>query len=246
MRTLRTTLSLAAVLALAGEEVRADDNPAIKVIDRAIKAHGGEKALAKTVRMERSAQGKLVVQGRAVPFSEKLTAHRPDRMRMSMSFDGGKSRLLVVINKEKGWQSTGGAATELGDKRLADYRTEMYAHWLTTLLPLKDDGVTLKLLDEAQVNRRPAQVVRVSQKGQDEVTLYFDKKSGLLVKLTRPARDAGQTVDRAEFFSDHKKFAGVVRATKHFVYVDGKKTAEITVSSYQFPTKLDERLFNRP
>src|SRR5262245_21882976 len=102
------------------------------LVAEAIKAHRGEDALAKLRTVERKSTGQLLVAGKEVPFTEVHTAQWPGHWRREteMRSGGQKLRVLVVVNRDRGWQSTGGAVIDLGAQRLKELREDGYAQWL--------------------------------------------------------------------------------------------------------------------
>jgi len=242
-------LALALLLTGVGP-LGADDRDAVRtVVAEAIKAHGGEDALAKLRAVVRKSAGQVTVSGKEVPFAEEHTAQLPERCRRETELRAGAQKLLVlvVVNGDKGWQSAGGAVIDVGAARLKELREDAYAQWLTTLLPLKTDAsLRLAPLPEAKVNGEPALGVKVSSKGHADVNLYFEKKSRLLVKSERQASEGGDTVVKEETFSGYKEFDGVKLPTRVVQTVGGKKFSDTTEAAYKFPSKLEEATFGKP
>jgi hypothetical protein len=244
----RLSLALAVVLA-AVTAARADDRAdALAVIEQGIKARGGAEALGKAQLMVRKAGGQFSILGKDVPFADELTAQPPDRYRLEVDAAPAqaKVRMMVVINGDKGWQSTGGAAVELPPERVKELREDGYALWLATLVPLTKDDFALAPLAEIKLGGRPAVGVKVSRKGHRDVKLYFDKESHLLVRMERQASDAGVVVDKEESYADYKEFDGVKMPTKLVQYLSGKKFVDITTATYRFPSRVDDSTFTRP
>ncbi len=242
-------VALGLVLLTECRGTAADRDKALAVIEEAIKAHGGEEALAKALIATRTGKGAMTLFGKEAPFTEEFMVHFPDRFRLALDVEmGGQStKVTLVYAGDKGWQATGGSVVELSKERLEELREFTYAFWLTTLMPLKKDSAfELATLPEADVKGQPARGVKVTCKGHNEVKLFFDKKSGLLVKLERRGQEAGLPVHKEYFFSDHKSFDGVKLATKHIELSDGKKFIEGKVESYKFPRKIDDSVFSKP
>jgi len=246
---MRITIILAVAVLTAGAPVRADDDSTARaVVADAIKAHGGEEALAHLRTIVRKSAGKLTVAGKDVTFAEEETAQLPQRWRRETEALAGAQRLrvLLVVNGDKGWHSSGGAVTELGPERLKELRDESYAHWLSTLLPLKEPSFRLTQLPEAKVNGEPAVGVKVSAENRPDISLYFDKKTHFLVKLERRAEEGGESVLREETYSAYKEFDGVRLPAKIVRSAGGKKVSEVTTATYTFPRKVDEATFAKP
>jgi hypothetical protein len=246
---MRIYLGLAAAALLAAAPARADERAdALAVIDKAVEAHGGEKALTKAQAVVRRATGLMAILDKDVPFADELTAQLPDRFRLDLEAGQGgqKVRVLLVFNGAKGWQSTGGAVSELAPERLKELREDGYARWLTTLVPLKQEGIVLAPLPEVKVNDRPAVGVKASRKGFNDVKLYFDRETHLLVRTERRVGEGGVPLVREEIYGGHRAFDGVKMPTSVVQYDVGKKVLEITTASYRFPERIDESRFNRP
>jgi hypothetical protein len=250
---MRTLFSLSAVLTLllaAGERSWANDRElALAVIERGIKAHGGEEALGQIHIASRVAGGFLPAAGENVPFADEFLIQLPDRVRLQVVYGSGqsKSRMLVVVNGDKGWQSTGGAVTDMPKERLAEILEEVYVFWITTLVPLKTDNqFGLAPLAEVKVSGRPARGVKVTRKDRPDLRLWFDNETGLLVKIERKAHVAGKLAEKEYSLSDHKEFDGVLLATRRVETVNGKKSFDLTVTSYKILKQVDETLFAKP
>ena len=250
MRTaLRLALALGVLCGAAGP-LRADDrDQALSLIDRAIKAHGGADGLTRAQVSTRSSAGTQVQPGGGgaeVTFTSEVTQSLPDRIRIAMEVEK-RVKVLIVIDGDKGWvQSAGGGSIPLDKERVKEMRGEAYVGWLTTLVPLKKDGLTLGLAPEIKVDGKPALGVKVSGRGEPEAKLYFDQGSGLLVKVERRATEAGVPVTKAYYYSDFKDFDGVKLAAKEVMTVNGKKWYEVKVLTYKFLKKAEDSTFARP
>jgi hypothetical protein len=235
---------LAAVGLAAPASVRADDRAkAVSVIEQAIKAHGGADALNRAQKRSRSGQGVIVFEGEE-PFKTEETVSFPDRCRMSL--DVRSARMLIVLNGDKGWLLAGGTVQEMNKATLTERREELYVWWLMTLTPLRKDGFELKPLPDAKVNDREAAVVKVSRKDYPDVRLYFDKKSGLLVKIARRGTEAGVPVNKEYFYSDHKDYDGAKMPGKELITMNGRKLSEVKFTSCKSLDSVADKTFDKP
>ncbi|HEY7156659.1 MAG TPA: hypothetical protein VH575_22005 [Gemmataceae bacterium] len=240
---------LGIVLALLGAAAPtsgwADDRAtALAVVEQAIKAHGGAEALNKMHKRSRSGEGVIRLGGEA-PFKTEETVHFPDRCRMSLDVE--RARLIVVLNGDKGWMLTGdGTAQEMNKQTLSERREELYVWWLMTLTPLLKDGFELKPLADAKVNDREAAVVKVSRKGRSDLRLYFDKKSGLLVKIARRATEAGVALNKEYLYSDHKDFDGAKMPGKEVITMNGSKLSEVKFTRCKALDRVEDKTFDKP
>jgi hypothetical protein len=140
----------------------------------------------------------------------------------------------------------GGAVQEMDKTTLTERREELYVWWLMTLTPLLRDGFDLKPLADAKVNDLEAAVVKVSRKDYPDVRLYFDKKSGLLVKIGRRGSEAGVPINKAYLYSDHKDYDGVKMPGKELITMNGSKLSEVKFTNYKSLDSIAEKTFDKP
>jgi hypothetical protein len=215
------------------------------LIDRAIRAHGGESALRKATLLVRSGTGVLSYFGKELPFADELIVDLPDRLRLGVTLEG-QPKQLWVINGTMGWQSIAGATSNLPRGRLDELREEAFVQWAATLLPLRREQFTLTASREAKVQDRPVAVVKATAKGHGDLLLSFDKETGLLVQLARRAREGGVEVDKEYLYAAHRDFDGVKLPTSIIETLNGKKFSELSSVKYQFLRSRDDTLFGKP
>jgi hypothetical protein len=161
---------------------------------------------------------------------------------MELETKMGNVQIVMVINGDKGWAGP----AEMDKPRLKEMREEAYVLWLTTLVPLKKEGFTLSTLPEAKVNDQPANGIKVAREGHADVNLYFDKQSGLLIKIERRVREGGLTVTKEYHYSEHKTVDGVRLPTKYTEINDGKTIVEVSSITYRFLNEVKEEWFGKP
>jgi hypothetical protein len=248
MRDTAAVLFVVGSLLAAPASTSADD-AAKAILQQAIKAHGGAELLAKTALMTRRAKGTMSFAGQEVPFTDELVLQLPLRWRWTLDAGdaGQKTRLLFIVNGDKGWQTTTGVVTDITKERLVELHEEAYVIWLSTLLPfVKDTGFSLASLADAAVEGRPAASIQVAHKGHPDANLYFDKQSGLLVKIARRAKVAGLAVDKEYLYSAHRPFEGIQLPTRYAELANGKKLVDVADISYSFLRSVDDNTFGRP
>jgi hypothetical protein len=242
------TLAACLILCLPLTARAGDDDPTQEVLDQAIRAHGGDKNLARVQTAVRTSEGTTTAFGKDIAFTEELVLQLPDRFRQTVELGGGqKGRLLRVLNGDKAWQSTGGAVAAVAPGRVRELRGEAYLLWLGTLVPLRTEaGFEVLPLAESKVFGRAAVGLKVKRKGQADVDLYFDKATHLLVKLHRKTTEADQPLEQEYLYGDHKDFESVRLPTRITEVRDGKRFTEQTGVSYTFPRSPDESAFAKP
>jgi hypothetical protein len=246
-RTLALTLALGLMLNFAGRCPANDREAALALIEQAIKARGGEQ-LAKAEVVLRTGKGVMAPVGVDVPFTVETAMHAPHQVRTAIDVGvvGEKLHIVLVVNGERGWRSSGGAVADLTRGEVDELQEGAYVYWLTTLVPLRDKAFELAPLPETKVNDKAAVGVKVTHKGRVDVQLYFDKQTHLLVKAQRHTKEAGTPVAKQTLFSDYREFDGLQMPTRLLEWVNDKKTTEWTVTGYKFPAKLEDSTFSKP
>jgi len=254
MRRALWLLSVPAFLLGTSAVVRAGDQPTPQqIVEKAIKAHGGAKALAKFKAATFKAKGTTFVMGLDIPFTGEFSVQAPAQMRVSLQITvmGKDFKFVEVVNRDKGWRIIPGKdkTEKMTKDQLAEALEEMHAEFITELYPLRDKAYKLSLLGEAQVDSKPALGVRVEHKGHRPVNLYFDKKSHLLVKSEYTVKDeqAGDNEIMQEvFYKDHKSFDGTQKPTRIHTNRDGKRFNELELIELEAQERLDDGVFSEP
>ena len=255
---MRRLVCLAAVLAVAAcGAARADDQADLrKVIDKAIKATGGEENLAKYKAESFKMKGKFYGMGdEGIEYSGEWQVQRPDKFRVQVDGEVGGQKVnffTQVVNGNKVWRKGFNEETqEVTDKDdLTEIKEQFNAREVESLLPLvKGKEYQLASLGDVKVNDKPAVGIRVSRKGFRDVNLFFDKDKGLLVKSETVVKDqmtGGQEVTQETLYSDYKEAHGIQRPMKLVINRDGKKYLDVEVTEIDPQEKLDESLFGKP
>jgi len=252
---MRRIVCLAAVLALtATAAARADDKADLtKVIDKAVKARGGEEKLAKLKAFTFKMKGKFYGMGEGIDYTGEIAVLLPNKSRVKIDgeIDGKKVTFFVqIVNGDKVWRRVVDNTEEITDKdKIAEVKEEQYADRVTSLYPLvKDKAFKLEPLGEVKVEGKAAIGIRVSHKGHLDINLFFNKESGFLVRSERPVKDdmTDKEVTQEEFYSDYKEVDGVKHPMKVVINRDGKKYVDGTISDFEVKDKIDDAEFAKP
>lgn len=244
-------LGVAVVLAAAG--VAAADEKAAAVVKKAIEAHGGADNLNKYAATRFTMKGEIAIMGMDAEISgDAAGAPNKFRMNINLTVMGQEINVRQVVNGDKGKRTV-----KVGDQVVQSMNIEKdevvlarVGRLVEKLTPLLDaKQFTLRAGDDEDVNGKKAAVVVATPKGLDrEFKLYFDKKSGLLVKSGHQGKGPGEggaqvDVYQESFPSEYKKVNGVQVATKLTIQHDGKKFMTMTMSDVELLEKLDDSEF---
>ncbi|MGH7171907.1 MAG: hypothetical protein ACRELG_16655, partial [Gemmataceae bacterium] len=163
---------------------------------------------------------------------------------------GGQDfQIVQIIDGGKGWIKIGDKTDEMNKDMLAEAKEQMNAANITHLVCLKDKNYKLSPLGEAKVGDRPAIGVRVERKGYRDVSLFFDKAKGLLLKMETRGKDimrGGEEYAATTRYGDYKKVEGMMVAHKVIAQRDGKPFVESETTEVKLSEKLDDSLFEKP
>ncbi len=233
--------------ARSGEEPRA-------LVEKAIQAMGGADVLESKTAVFMKIKGEISLPGvpgedTRIPFTGEIQTQASGRNRTVLKADflGQTIEMIQVSGNGKGWRSMNGEVSDLTQEELDNLRRDRYIERVSGLMTLtKDKGFTLAPAGETQVNGKPAVGIKVSSPGQPDVTLYFDRESGLLVKYVYRGKNAGDAKEGLHevFHLDYREvdFAAaserLLRAAK--VGVDGPVLLEFVRSQSKGGGRIDE------
>jgi outer membrane lipoprotein-sorting protein len=246
-------LAAALVVAATGAARAAEKSDAKAIVEKAIKARGGEEKLAKFKAFTFKMKGKFYGMGEGIDYTGEWSVQAPDKMRFKIEGGAGDMKFTFarVLNGDKMWTKIGDDVQAVDDKdQIKEAQEEMYGDYVTSLVPLvKEKGFTLASLGEVKVDGKPAVGVRVSHKGHRDINLFFDKDSGLLVKTEHTVKDfmaGGNEQTQETIYSDYKEFGGVKHPAKMVINRDGKKFVEGEITEFEPKEKLDDSVFGKP
>ena len=249
MKRFRSVVLALALVSVPGLSARGDDHEANAVLDKAIKAIGGEAKLGKAVALTWKANGRSVNDGNANAFTNETSVQGLDQLRMEWQgeIDGNQVKGLTVLNGDKGWRKNGDDFRELDGDRLANHKRNLYLLVVPiTLVPLKGKAFKIEQAGEDKVGDKPTAVLKVMGPDGKDFNLYFDKNSGLLVKLSVRVSAQGREFTQETTFEEYKDFDGIKKATKIERRRDGEKLLEQEITAFKVLDKLAPETFAEP
>src|SRR5207249_7818801 len=170
-------------------------------------------------------QGKLEIMGLTLPFTQEVAANPPEQFKESMSLDvmGQKVDVVTAYSKGKAWISRNGEDVPITDEIMDVLKDVAYAMKLGRLAFVSDKSFELSALGEIKVENKPALGIKVASKGHKDINLFFDKESGLMVKVEKQSRDiaSGKDVLEERIITEYQDIDGLKVAKKVIVKLDG-------------------------
>jgi hypothetical protein len=250
MKQLIGVMFMAFLFAGPAGSARGDDAKATDVLDKAIKAIGGQEKLDKIKGITWKAKGTLSINGSDSPFTIAATARGVDHIRSEFNAKFGDNEVkgLTVINGDKGWRKFGDMSGPLDKTQLANEKRNLYVILApVTLVPLKGKDFKLALVGEEKVDGKPAIGLKITGPDGKDFKLFFDKESGLPVKVVAQLKGfMGEDVTQETTFGGWKEMGGIKKATKMESKRDGEKFSTQEITEFKTLTKVDEKTFVEP
>jgi hypothetical protein len=229
---------------------RADDQGAQAILDKAIKALGGEEKLSKVEAATWKGKGTITLNGNDNEFTSQATMQGLDHYRSEFEgeFDGNKVKGVTVLNGDKGWRKFGDNGRELDKDAVANEKRSVYLQVIpVTLVPLKGKGFQIEAAGEEKVGGKPALGIKATGPDGKDFTIYFDKESGLPVRqVAKVVNFRGEELTQESTFDNYKDFDGIKKATKIQSKRDGEKFLEQEITEFKVIDKVDPETFAEP
>ncbi len=251
MRKLMLSTSALVICALAFAsnglpEDKAQDKEAKEILQRAIKAVGGERSLARLkVPMMWMERGTFHGTGQALPYVGQYAAKWPSWYRQQI-----ENAFTITINGKKAWMSGGGGRVrKLVGAQLEERLRQTRVAWAERLFPLTDKAYKLSTIDGIQVDGRATVGIKASHADNRDIRFFFDKETYLIAKIETmvisPQHGLDPVLSEA-FYTDHKSFGGVKMPSKYKLIYDKKLFVEAETIDYKIAATLDPKQFEAP
>ena len=237
----RFTIGLLAAALLAAS-APAQDSAEVTIIKTAMEKSGTEANLKMFPAGKSEMKGKMTIDGAELPFTGSMTYSVPGKVRMylEVTVGGQKVTLEQVVNGTAAKQSENGKSVDIKPGAKDEMLQAALLQDVALLYPLLNKDSKYKL---SSVVGEP-NAVKVEGNGLKEITLYFDKTSGRLAKMTRTGvNPSGKDVKEVTEYSDYKDFGGLFVPTVSKVKHDDKLFLDITVTDFK-PLKTTDEKFD--
>ena len=250
MKRFSSLLLVYVLVAGIGSPARADENEAKAVIDKAIKAMGGEDNLSRIKAFVAKGKGTVFFDGKEIPFTFELKSQGIGQYRSAYEgeVDGNKFDGLTVLDGDKGWKRLGEDTKKLEGDELANEKRIAYIDVVPILmLPLKSKEFKVVSAADEKVGDKPTATVVVTGPDGKDFTMYFDKETGLPIRLKgKVVDDEGKEFTQDTTFENYKDFDGIKVSTKFQTKRDGERFVDVEGMEFKALDKLEPDTFAEP
>jgi len=241
-------MALAVTLASGARAARARDASA--VIDKGIQALGGQEKLDKVKAASWTSKGTFTFGGSDNAATFRHTVQGLDHIREEFegNFGGMQVKGVGVLAGDKGWRFFAGMKMTLDKDALADEKRSLYLTFIPmTLVALKGSGFKTEGIPEIKVGDKPAAGLKVTAPDGKDFSLYFDKESGLPVRMVAKVSGfGGQPFTQETTYSDYQDMGGIKKAMKISSKRDGEKFIEEQITEFKVLDQVDPKTFAEP
>lgn len=237
------------VLAFASQAVHAEEGTG-PILDKAIKALGGEEQLGKVKATKSKIKGTISIMGMDNPFTAETTVQGLTHSRQDFEgeFGGNKIKGSSILAGDKGWRSFAGMTMDMDADALAEAKRVLYLQAVPMyLIPLKSKDFKVEAAADEKIDGKNAKVLKITGPDGKTFTLAFDEATGLPVRLVAKVKDfQGDEFTQTTTFADYKEFQGIKKATKVESKRDGEKFQSAELLEFKVLDSVDPKTFAEP
>jgi hypothetical protein len=234
-------------------QARAQDAECRAIIDKALQAQGGAEKIESLKAFIAKAKGNIRFMEMNLDFTLEAYAQLPTKSKalINLSINGMQIEIVQAFDGNKGWTSALGQVKDAEKEEVDEHNAMVHVESVTNLYALrKDKEFKLSPLGETKVGDTPVVGVQVTKKDKRDVSLYFDKKTHLLVKAEYRALDPFTKMEVAQekLYSEYKDslLPGAKMASKQIVNNDGKRFMEVELTEIRVVDRHDDSVFAKP
>src|SRR5262245_7293841 len=230
------------------QAIRAEDDAA-KIIEKAVKAHFPKGLDTKNSAVRTKSKGTIHVMGLDLEFTNEVSVQAPKfKESVELEVMGNKIKVTSVYNGKDAWINANGNEVPVNDDILNEFKDAADIMELMQGVFGKAKNVKFSTVGEAKIKDKPAIGVKLSREGKKDITIYFDKSTGLIAKVEMRKKDpmAGQEVNEERFVLEYQELNGRKVAKKVEIKRDDKPYMEAEVTGVEILEKLDDSEFAKP
>ncbi len=247
MRFARPT-GIALCLLLGASAAFADE--ARNILERAIQAHGGETHIRKSLKGHLQAQVEGKNEGNAIKSKYEEFFDLPARYLRRVDGAGGalEIHMTAAVNDKTGWIRQGRSAPQVFPVPEPTPPEQQWYAIPYLLLALQKNDARLTLHGaEKRDGHSLVELRAAAPRLMSEVSLWFDRETGLVARARRPMPEFMRLNLIAEIVFEKYRAIEGVRYPMHWQVTAGMNTSfTIDISTLEFLDRMDDSIFAKP
>jgi len=218
-----------------------------QALTEALVAKGGKAKVGGIKSLHMIATGTTTIQKQSLPVEIERELVLPDKMRIDATI-AKQLKVTVSVDGAKGWElapdpKTGKSGiVDLGGNDMAAAQFEAWREAELILVKATDPAAKIVPMPDEKIDGKDHSVVQLASPfGALAVTLYIDKKTKLITRMTYS--DAGQT--ETDDFADYRDVAGIKVAYKRTSTTSGRNTS-LMLDKVELNPTIDAAHFKKP
>ncbi|HEY5948436.1 MAG TPA: pitrilysin family protein [Kofleriaceae bacterium] len=217
-----------------------------QLLTEALAAKGGKTKLGALKSLRMLATGTTKIQGQQLPVEIERVVVVPDKLHIEATL-AKQFKVVIGVDGKTGWQQQ---PSQTGQIQTAEFKTKeqiaqgQFEVWRDPdliLLKATDKDAKVTPAKDDSIDGKPHAVVRVASPFGPEVSIFIDRKTKMVSRIT--FEDQG--VVQSEEFADYKDEKGIKVAFKRSSTGQGRVT-DLQVSKVEWDPKIDPALFQKP
>lgn len=185
-------------------------------------------------------KGNVSMMGMDLPMT--VMVKRPNKIRVVQEFSG--MEIIMTYDGEKGFMINPlSGITTPTELPLDQVSGVLEQNVLDDQLMAAFRAGKATLSGEESVDGKPAYKITVQSPGGNEVILFIDKGSFLIVKTMVTTEQMGQVMEVETYVRKYKVINGVTFGSEVAQYISGQEFGGMTIETIEFDKPLDDSLF---
>lgn len=211
-----------------------------QILVEALATKGGKAKLSSVKGLRMVATGYTTAKGQKVPVELERLFVLPDKMRIDASL--AKQKYTIVADGKKGWMQQGAQVQEVNDPNAAlQGQFEMWREPELILLKAADPSAKINPQKDDTIDGKPHAVIKLASPQGPELSLWIDRKTKLLSRLSYTDGSQVQTDD----FADYKDVGGIKVAHKR-INTGGGRTTTLELTKVEWDPNVPPEKFQKP
>jgi outer membrane lipoprotein-sorting protein len=213
-----------------------------EIVDRHIEVIGGKAKLAAINSMIIKGVFNIPQAGVEMPYTR--VSKRPGKFRMDVTSEMGK--MIQATDGETAWQVNQFQGvmepTVMSDEEAIAIKRQASIDGF--FLNREEQGIKLEFAGEETVGGQTLQEVKIYYNEEDTpISAFFEKESGILVKMVATFEQAGMEMESVTIMTDYRETDGLLSAHRLEQSVMGQNFV-ITVDEIQYNVPVEDNQFN--